>query len=113
MLQNKIKQIEIKFKNMIMLIFIHFCFSYVGKWMSRKERLEQLGDQPRKFTNVYVKNFNDDTNEEELRKMFEPYGDIQSLKVMIHDDGRSKCFGFVSFSDPDSALKVSIKRHLV
>ena len=74
--------------------------------MSRKERLEQLGDQPRKFTNVYVKNFSEDMAEDDLRKLFEPYGDIQSLKIMCHEDGRSKCFGFVSFGDPESAHKV-------
>ena len=74
--------------------------------MSRKEQLEQLGDQPRKFTNVYVKNFSEDMTEDDLRKLFEPYGDIQSLKIMCHEDGRSKCFGFVSFGDPESAHKV-------
>ena len=84
----------------------------MAKWQSQKERLEQLGDQPRKYTSVYVKNFPDDVGEAELNTLFAPFGNILSVKVMTHEDGRSKCFGFISFSDPDSAAKVnSIKVH--
>ncbi|XP_028406076.1 polyadenylate-binding protein 4-like [Dendronephthya gigantea] len=78
---------------------------FVGKWMSRKERIEQLGDAPRKFTNVYVKNFGDDFSDEDMKKLFEPFGEIQSMKVMRTEDGKSKGFGFVSFAEPDSAGK--------
>ena len=79
---------------------------FVGKWMSRKERIEQLGDAPRKFTNVYVKNFGEDFCDEDMKKLFEPFGEIQSMKVMRTEDGKSKGFGFVSFSEPDSASQV-------
>lgn len=79
---------------------------FVGKWMSRKERFEQLGDAPRKFTNVYVKNFGEDFSDEDMKKLFEPFGEIQSMKVMRTEDGKSRGFGFVSFAEPDSAGKV-------
>lgn len=49
--------------------------------MSRRERLEVLGDKMRKFNNVYVKNFSEEINDETLRDMFEPYGKIISAKV--------------------------------
>ena len=80
---------------------------FVGKWMSRKERIEQLGDAPRKFTNVYVKNFGEDFTDEDMKKLFEPFGEIQSMKVMRTEDGKSRGFGFVSFSEPESASQVN------
>lgn len=49
--------------------------------MSRRERLEVLGDKMRKFNNVYVKNFSEEIDDEKLREMFEPYGKIISAKV--------------------------------
>ncbi|CAB3991305.1 polyadenylate-binding 4-like [Paramuricea clavata] len=76
---------------------------FVGKWMSRRERIEQLGDAPRKFTNVYVKNFGDDFSDEEMKELFEPFGEIQSMRIMRTEDGKSRGFGFVSFAEPDSA----------
>jgi polyadenylate-binding protein len=85
-----------------------FTIRFVGKWMSRRERLDQLGDAPRKFTNVYVKNFGDDFTDEDMKKLFDPYGEIQSLKVMRNEEGKSRGFGFVSFAEPDSASQVCI-----
>ena len=49
--------------------------------MSRKERLEMLGDKAKKFTNVYIKNFGDTMTDEKLGAMFEPFGKIISAKV--------------------------------
>jgi polyadenylate-binding protein len=76
---------------------------YVGKWMSRKERLEQLGDRAKHYTNVYIKNFGDDLTDEKIRDMFEVYGKIISARVMASDDGKQKGFGFVSFEDHEAA----------
>ena len=55
---------------------------YVGKFISRKDRLRDFGHDQR-FTNVYVKNFGDDCTDEELMKLFEKYGKIMSAKVMF------------------------------
>ena len=51
--------------------------------MSRKERLEQMGDRAKNFTNVYLKNFGEDINDEKLRDMMEVYGKIISARVSL------------------------------
>ena len=79
----------------------------VTKWMSQKERLEQLGKQPKKFTNVYVKNFGEDMTEADFRELVHPFGKVLSLKVVTSDQGRSKGFGFVSYETPEEAQQVS------
>jgi len=55
---------------------------------------------------LYVGNLSFDVNDEELEKNFSPFGEIVSA-VIIKDpvSGRSKGFGFVEFSDEDSAKK--------
>ncbi len=55
---------------------------YVGPFMSKKERVDALGDQPKKFKNVFVKNFGDAIDEAELREMFTKFGPISSAVVM-------------------------------
>ena len=52
--------------------------------MPRKEREIELGEKAKRFTNVYVKNFNEAMTEEDLQKMFEKFGKITSLKVSSH-----------------------------
>ena len=44
---------------------------FVGKFLSRQERLKKLGERAKQFTNVYIKNFSDKLDEEDLKKMFE------------------------------------------
>jgi len=76
---------------------------YVGKFIPRKEREKELGEQAKRFTNVYIKNFGDDLDDEKLRDLFEQYGKITSHKVMIDDGCKSKGFGFVSFEEAEAA----------
>jgi len=76
---------------------------FVGKFMSRKERIEQMGDKVKKFTNVYVKNLPDDMSDNQLNEMFSKYGVVTSAKVMQTDDGKVKGFGFVSFETAEAA----------
>ncbi|XP_033646618.1 polyadenylate-binding protein 4-like [Asterias rubens] len=79
---------------------------YVGRFVPRKERLAHLGDQRKKFTNVYLKNFGEDVDDEKLRVMCEVHGTVASVKVMFDDkSGRGKGFGFVSFEDHSAAQK--------
>ena len=76
--------------------------------MNRRERLEKLGQQAKKFTNVYVKNFPEEYDEEQFRELFETYGTIVSLKLMSDmSTGKSKGFGFVSFESHDAAQNVA------
>lgn len=55
--------------------------------------------------NLYIKNLEDDFDDEKLRAEFEPFGTITSCKVMRDEKGTSKGFGFVCFSSPDEATK--------
>ena len=54
---------------------------YVGRFVPRKDRDMELGEKARKFTNVYVKNINDEYDEAKLNEMFQKYGKISSVKV--------------------------------
>lgn len=55
--------------------------------------------------NLYIKNLDDDVDDERLRGEFEPFGTITSYKIMRDEKGTSKGFGFVCFSSPDEATK--------
>jgi len=78
---------------------------YVGKWMSRKERLEALGDRAKNFTNVYIKNLPEDVSDEQLKDMFEAFGKTVSSKVMADEGGKSKGFAFVSYENHEDAAR--------
>jgi len=77
---------------------------YVGRFVPRKDREMELGEKARMFTNVYVKNINEEYDEARLNDMFEKYGKISSVKIMKSEDGKSKGFGFVSFESPEEAM---------
>jgi len=72
---------------------------FVGKFIPRSERVRELGEKAKMFTNVYVKNLPDDVRDEQLNDLFAPYGQITSHKVAIGEDGKSKGFGFVAFEE--------------
>jgi polyadenylate-binding protein len=77
---------------------------FVGRFVPRIERIPD-SDQPRKFTNVFIKNFGEEWNDDKLLKTFEKFGVVSSHKVMTDEHGKSKGFGFVSFEQPESAVK--------
>ncbi|XP_070377880.1 polyadenylate-binding protein-like [Dermacentor albipictus] len=76
---------------------------YVGKFIPRKEREKMLGDKARCFTNVHIKNFGDELDDEKLMVIYEKFGKITSAKVMTDENGKNRGFGFVSFEDPECA----------
>lgn len=79
---------------------------FVGPFIPRKERLKSRDTS--KFTNIYVKNFDESMTDEKLKELFSPFGTITSCKVMLNKDGVSKGFGFCAFQDPacaDAAVK--------
>lgn len=52
----------------------HLRFRFVGRFKSRKEREAELGAKAKEFTNVYIKNFGDDMDDERLKELFDKYG---------------------------------------
>lgn len=88
---------------------------YVGRAQKKFEResdLRQKFEQHRleninkyQGVNLYVKNLDDDVNDEKLRQIFSPFGNITSAKVMTNYKGGSKGFGFVCFDSPEGATK--------
>ncbi|XP_074832561.1 polyadenylate-binding protein 4 [Carettochelys insculpta] len=78
---------------------------FVGRFKSRKEREAELGAKAKEFTNVYIKNFGDDMDDERLKELFSKYGKTLSVKVMTDPMGKSKGFGFVSFEKHEDANK--------
>uniref|UniRef100_A0A8D3CBB0 Polyadenylate-binding protein n=1 Tax=Scophthalmus maximus TaxID=52904 RepID=A0A8D3CBB0_SCOMX len=78
---------------------------FVGRFKSRKEREAELGARAREFTNVYIKNFGEDMDDEKLKELFGRYGPALSIRVMTDESGKSKGFGFVSFERHEDAQK--------
>jgi len=88
---------------------------YVGRAQKKNEREEELRKlyeqarleklQKYQGVNLYVKNLEDDVDDERLKQEFSVYGVITSAKVMRDDKGNSKGFGFVCFTTPDEATK--------
>jgi len=76
---------------------------FVGKFIPRSERVRELGEKAKMFTNVYVKNFGEEMDDEKLFEMFSQYGKITSHKVAIGDDGKNKGFGFVAYEEAGQA----------
>ncbi|KAL1747536.1 hypothetical protein HDZ31DRAFT_31762 [Schizophyllum fasciatum] len=86
--------------------------SRAQKKAEREEELRKAHEQARleklskyQGLNLYVKNLDDDVDDEKLRAEFEPFGTITSAKVMRDDKGVSKGFGFVCYSSPEEASK--------
>lgn len=75
---------------------------FVGHFVKRQERDR---DVTVRFSNVFVKNLDEEVDDDRLREMFSKFGAITSCVVMRDDEGKSKCFGFVNFEEPESAMK--------
>ncbi len=56
--------------------------------------------------NIYVGNVPFQTSEDQLRELFEQYGQVEQAKIIVdRATGRSKGFGFVEMSERDEGLK--------
>ncbi|XP_074173529.1 polyadenylate-binding protein 1-like isoform X1 [Rhinolophus sinicus] len=78
---------------------------FVGHFKSRQEREAELGARAMEFTNIYVKNFQVDVDEQGLQELFSQFGKMLSVKVMRDDSGNSRGFGFVNFEKHEEAQK--------
>jgi len=55
--------------------------------------------------NLYIKNLEDEINEERLKKEFSAFGAIKSARIMVDDKENSRGFGFVCYTTPDEAQR--------
>eukprot|EP00301_Raphidiophrys_heterophryoidea_P026136 c8947_g1_i2.p1 GENE.c8947_g1_i2~~c8947_g1_i2.p1 ORF type:complete len:620 (-),score=164.03 c8947_g1_i2:218-2011(-) len=55
--------------------------------------------------NLYIKNLDDDVENQKLHEMFAPFGEITSAVVMRDEKHTSRGFGFVCFANSDDASK--------
>lgn len=56
--------------------------------------------------NIFVGNLDFNTSEDELRKIFEPYGQVDRVSIMTdRDTGRSRGFGFVEMANAEEGEK--------
>src|SRR6266567_7293604 len=60
-----------------------------------------LGDAD---VNIFVGNLAFTTTEQDLRQLFEPYGTVDTIRIMTdRETGRSRGFGFVEMPDSHAA----------
>ncbi|OAF68031.1 zDazl [Intoshia linei] len=86
---------------------------YVSIALNKKDRANQLADEKenKKLNlniknndkNLYIKYLDDKVDDAQLKSLFSKYGSITSVKVMRHENGISKGFGFVCFSEKSEA----------
>ncbi len=56
--------------------------------------------------NIFVGNLSFSTNEDELRQLFEPFGQVDRVSIMTdRDTGRSRGFGFVEMASNEDGEK--------
>jgi cold-inducible RNA-binding protein len=56
--------------------------------------------------NIFVGNLSFNTSEDELRQMFEPFGQVDRISIMTdRDTGRSRGFGFVEMASNEDGEK--------
>ncbi|KAI8607497.1 hypothetical protein BC830DRAFT_1046087, partial [Chytriomyces sp. MP71] len=78
---------------------------YVGLHVPRKERQSKIEELRSQFTNIYVKNLDEEVTDEEFQKMFGAFGPIVSAVVSRDETGKSKGFGFVNYEQHEDARK--------
>ncbi len=60
--------------------------------------------------NMYVSNLSFHTSEDDLRKLFESFGQVSSAKIVNdRDTGRSRGFGFVEMGSDEEANQAMSK----
>jgi len=97
---------------------------YVVRAQSKAERLRDfkrianekstpgMGPGRSQGVNLYIKNLNESTTDEQLKELFSTFGTITSCKVMKDDKDQCKGFGFVCYNSPDEATKAVTEMHL-
>jgi len=93
---------------------------YVGKAQNKAERIQEWKAKNTQAAptgrptgvNLYIKNLDENTTDESLKELFEPYGTITSCVANKDEKDKCKGFGFVCYSNPDEATKAVTEMHL-
>lgn len=72
----------------------------VGIFVRKQDRADQAD-----WTNLYVKQFPSTYDETKLRDIFSVYGIVVSVAISKDNENKAKGFGFVNFSEHESAKK--------
>jgi len=76
---------------------------FVGNFIPKKERSKNSEES--KYTNIYVKNLDENISDEKLKELFSSIGPVSSAVVMSDGESKSKGFGFVNFENHEHAVK--------
>jgi len=76
---------------------------YVGKFKRKADRELEDGATDKKYTNIFVKNLDEEVTEDELKEQFGAFGEITSLALMKNEEGKSKGFAFINFDSMEVA----------
>uniref|UniRef100_A0A914XY25 RRM domain-containing protein n=1 Tax=Panagrolaimus superbus TaxID=310955 RepID=A0A914XY25_9BILA len=77
---------------------------------SRRPRNHDARENPRPSNCLGIFGMSMNTNERDLREIFERYGRVDSVKVIMdHGTGRSRGFGFVNFEERSDATRAREK----
>ncbi|KAL9054538.1 MAG: hypothetical protein Q9162_004094 [Coniocarpon cinnabarinum] len=55
------------------------------------------------YHRLYVGNIHFSVTEEDVKSLFEPFGDLEFVQLHVDENQRSRGFGFVQFTDPEHA----------
>ncbi|SCU85858.1 LANO_0C05732g1_1 [Lachancea nothofagi CBS 11611] len=78
---------------------------YVAPHVSKKDRQSKLDEVKSNFTNVYVKNVDPETTQEEFEQLFTQFGPVTSAVLETDSEGKLRGFGFVNYEDHNAAMK--------
>lgn len=78
---------------------------YVGHHIAKRDRQSKFEEMKANFTNLYIKNIDDSVTDDDFTKLFERYGDIISASITRDENGKTRGFGFVNYTDHEAASK--------
>ncbi|KAL8949196.1 MAG: hypothetical protein Q9222_004673 [Ikaeria aurantiellina] len=85
---------------------------FVGHHIPRKDRDSKFDEMKANFTNIYVKNIESETTDDEFRALFEKYGEISSASIARDpESNKNRGFGFVNYIKHGDASKAVEELH--
>ena len=76
---------------------------FVGHHIAKRDRMSKFEELKANFTNVYIKNIDEEVTDDEFTQLFEKYGDVISATITRDESGKSRGFGFVNYASHESA----------